>query len=177
MTTIAFIGLGNMGNPMAANLVKAGHRGAWLRSRAGRISNGGRDHGVDVAANARGDAVKDAEVVITMLPAGKHVLRVYDDIAARRRSKGTLFIDCSTIDVDIAPAKRMPIAGKHGLLSLDAPVSGGTGGAAAGTLTFMAGGAADAFAQAEPILEADGQAASSIAATPAPARRPRSATT
>jgi 3-hydroxyisobutyrate dehydrogenase len=96
-------------------------------------------------------AIKDAEVVITMLPAGKHVLSVYEDIAPKAQ-KGTLFIDSSTIDVESA-RRAHQIAAKHELLSIDAPVSGGTGGAAAGTLTFMAGGAADAFAKAESILK------------------------
>jgi len=96
-------------------------------------------------------AVKDADVVITMLPAGKHVLSVYEDIAPKAKP-GALFIDSSTIDVESA-RKAHAVAKKHGLHSIDAPVSGGTGGAAAGTLTFMAGGTKDAFAAAEPILK------------------------
>jgi len=149
MTTIAFIGLGNMGNPMAANLVKAGHavHGFDLVPENLTIA---RDHGVTIMANAPA-AVKDADVVITMLPAGKHVLSVYGDIAPKARN-GALFIDSSTIDVESA-RKAHTIAAKHGLLSIDAPVSGGTGGATAGTLTFMAGGADDAFSAAEPILK------------------------
>jgi len=149
MTTIAFIGLGNMGNPMAANLVKAGHavHGFDLMPENLTIA---REHGVVIMANALA-AIKDAEVVITMLPAGKHVLSVYDDIAPKAK-KGALFIDSSTIDVESA-RKAHAIAAKQGLLSIDAPVSGGTGGAAAGTLTFMAGGSNDAFAAAEPILK------------------------
>jgi 3-hydroxyisobutyrate dehydrogenase len=95
--------------------------------------------------------VKDAEIVITMLPAGKHVLSVYGDIVAKA-GKGTLFIDSSTIDVDSA-RKAHAVAREHGMLSVDAPVSGGVGGATAGTLTFMAGGSKDAFARAEPVLE------------------------
>jgi 3-hydroxyisobutyrate dehydrogenase len=95
--------------------------------------------------------VKDADVVITMLPAGKHVLSVYEDIAPKAK-KGALFIDSSTIDVESA-RKAHAIAAKHGLQSIDAPVSGGTGGATAGTLTFMAGGSDEAFAAAEPILK------------------------
>ncbi|MGO4834017.1 3-hydroxyisobutyrate dehydrogenase, partial [Rhizobiaceae sp. 2RAB30] len=91
------------------------------------------------------------EVVITMLPAGKHVLSVYEDIAGGAAA-GTLFIDCSTIDVESA-RKAHAIAEKHKLLSIDAPVSGGTGGATAGTLTFMAGGSKEAFAKAEPVLK------------------------
>ncbi len=149
MTTIAFIGLGNMGNPMAANLVKTGHTvyGFDLVPENLKIA---KDNGVVVMANAPA-AVKETEVVITMLPAGKHVLSVYEDIAPKAK-KGALFIDSSTIDVDSA-RKAHAIAAKHGLSSIDAPVSGGTGGAAAGTLTFMAGGAAEAFARAEPILK------------------------
>ncbi|UVC12693.1 3-hydroxyisobutyrate dehydrogenase [Mesorhizobium onobrychidis] len=149
MTTIAFIGLGNMGNPMAANLVKAGYavHGFDLLPENLVIA---RDHGVVIMANAVA-AVKAADVVITMLPAGKHVLSVYEDIAPKAK-KGALFIDSSTIDVESA-RKAHAIAAKHKLLSIDAPVSGGTGGAAAGTLTFMAGGSKDAFAKAEPILK------------------------
>ena len=97
MTTIAFIGLGNMGNPMAANLVKAGHtvQGFDLVPDNLKIAN---DNGVVVMANALA-AIKSAEAVITMLPAGKHVISVYDDIA-QKAPKGTLFIDSSTIDVE-----------------------------------------------------------------------------
>lgn len=149
MTTIAFIGLGNMGNPMAANLVKAGHSVHGFDLVPENLTTA-RDNGVTVMANAAA-AVKDADVVVTMLPAGKHVLSVYEDIAPRIR-KGALLIDSSTIDVESA-RKAHQIASKHGLLSIDAPVSGGTGGASAGTLTFMAGGSADAFAKAEPLLK------------------------
>jgi 3-hydroxyisobutyrate dehydrogenase len=150
MTTIAFIGLGNMGNPMAANLVKAGHavHGFDLVPDNLKVA---KDNGVVVMANGPA-AVKDADVVITMLPAGKHVLSVYEDIAPQAK-KGALLIDSSTIDVESA-RKAHSVASKHGLLSIDAPVSGGTGGAAAGTLTFMAGGSKDAFAKAEPVLKA-----------------------
>ena len=149
MTTIGFIGLGNMGNPMAANLVKAGHTVHGFDLVPENLETA-RDNGVVVMANGVA-AAKDAEIVITMLPAGKHVLSVYEDIAPKA-AKGTLFIDSSTIDVDSA-RKAHAIAGKHGLLSIDAPVSGGTGGAAAGTLTFMAGGSKEAFAKAEPALK------------------------
>ncbi|WP_311028078.1 3-hydroxyisobutyrate dehydrogenase [Mesorhizobium koreense] len=149
MTSIAFIGLGNMGNPMAANLVKAGHdvRGFDLVPENLKVA---RDNGVTVMANAPA-AVKDADIVITMLPAGKHVLSVYEDIVAKA-AKDTLFIDSSTIDVGSA-RQAHAIAAKHGMLSVDAPVSGGVGGATAGTLTFMAGGSKEAFAKAEPILQ------------------------
>ncbi|KQZ13846.1 3-hydroxyisobutyrate dehydrogenase [Mesorhizobium sp. Root554] len=149
MTTIAFIGLGNMGNPMAANLVKAGHavQGFDLMPENLTVA---REQGITVMANATA-AVKGAEVVITMLPAGKHVLSVYEDIASKAE-KSALFIDSSTIDVESA-RRAHAIAKKHGLLSIDAPVSGGTVGAAAATLTFMAGGAVEAFAVAEPVLK------------------------
>jgi 3-hydroxyisobutyrate dehydrogenase len=149
MTTIAFIGLGNMGNPMAANLVKAGHAVRGFDLVAANLE-AAKGNGVAIVADAAA-AVDGAEVVITMLPAGKHVVAVWSDIAPNA-AKGTLFIDSSTIDVESA-RKAHAIAAEHGLLSVDAPVSGGTGGAAAGTLTFMAGGADDAFARAEPILE------------------------
>ncbi|TPI49720.1 3-hydroxyisobutyrate dehydrogenase [Mesorhizobium sp. B2-9-1] len=149
MTTIAFIGLGNMGNPMAANLVKAGHTVLGFDLIPENLTVA-KEHGVTVMANAVA-AVKDADVVITMLPAGKHVLSVYEDIAPKAK-KGGLFIDSSTIDVESA-RKAHAIAAKHGHPSIDAPVSGGTGGATAGTLTFMAGGSDQAFAAAEPILK------------------------
>ncbi|TIL73754.1 MAG: 3-hydroxyisobutyrate dehydrogenase [Mesorhizobium sp.] len=149
MTTIAFIGLGNMGNPMATNLVKAGYAVHGFDLIPENLANA-KEHGVVVMANAVA-AVKEADVVITMLPAGKHVLSVYEDIVPKAK-KGALFIDSSTIDVESA-RKAHAIAARHKLLSIDAPVSGGTGGAAAGTLTFMAGGAKEAFAKAEPILK------------------------
>ena len=149
MTTIAFIGLGNMGNPMANNLVKAGYtvQGFDLMPENLAVA---RDNGVVVMADAVA-AVKGAEVVITMLPAGKHVLSVYEQVVPAA-AEGTLFIDSSTIDVDSA-RKAHAIAAARGLLSVDAPVSGGTGGAAAGTLTFMAGGSKEAFSRAEPVLK------------------------
>ncbi|RVA90338.1 prephenate dehydrogenase/arogenate dehydrogenase family protein, partial [Mesorhizobium sp. M7A.F.Ca.CA.004.02.1.1] len=130
--TIAFIGLGNMGNPMAANLVKAGHAVNGFDLVPENL-NVAKEQGVTIMANALA-AVKDADVVITMLPAGKHVLSVYEDIALKAK-KGALFIDSSTIDVESA-RKAHAVARKHGLSSIDAPVSGGTGGAAAGTLTL-----------------------------------------
>ncbi len=149
MTTIAFIGLGNMGNPMAANLVRSGLtvRGFDLIPENLDLA---RRNGVTVMANAAA-AVKDAETVITMLPAGRHVLSVYAEIAPLA-APGSLFIDCSTIDVESARQAHAAAAG-HGLLSIDAPVSGGTAGATAGTLTFMAGGTGEAFARAEPMLK------------------------
>ena len=148
MATIGFIGLGNMGNPMAANLVKAGHTVQGFDLVPANLNTAG-ENGVTVMASANA-AAKNADAVVTMLPAGKHVLSVHEDIAPAM-SKGALLIDCSTIDVGSARAAH-EIAAKHGLLSIDAPVSGGVGGATAGTLTFMAGGSKDSFAAAEPIL-------------------------
>ncbi|ASV86923.1 MULTISPECIES: 3-hydroxyisobutyrate dehydrogenase [Ochrobactrum] len=149
MATIAFIGLGNMGGPMAANLVKAGHQVVGFDLLPAHLEEA-KANGLSIAASAA-EAVADVDAVITMLPAGKHVLSVYEDIAPKAR-KDSVFIDCSTIDVDSA-RKAHEIAAKHGHLSVDAPVSGGTGGAAAGTLTFMAGGREGAFDKAEPILK------------------------
>lgn len=149
MATVAFIGLGNMGNPMAANLVKAGHEVHGFDLVPDNL-NAAQGNGVAVADSAAA-AVKGASVVVTMLPAGKHVLAVYEDIVAAA-DKGTLFIDSSTIDVDSA-RKAHEIAAAAGMLSVDAPVSGGVGGAEAGTLTFMAGGSGEAFAKADPILQ------------------------
>jgi 3-hydroxyisobutyrate dehydrogenase len=149
MATVAFIGLGHMGNPMAANLVKAGQKVLGFDLLPENLETA-RGNGVDVTDSAE-TAVAEADVVITMLPAGKHVLTVYEAVAKKAR-KGTLFIDSSTIDVDSA-RNAHEIAQANGLLSVDAPVSGGIGGAAAGTLTFMVGGSAEAFAKVEPILK------------------------
>jgi 3-hydroxyisobutyrate dehydrogenase len=149
MTTIAFIGLGNMGNPMAANLVKAGHAVCGFDLLPENLAKA-RDNGVTVMADAA-VAVQDAEVVITMLPAGKHVVSVYEEIASKV-APGALMIDSSTVDIESA-RRTHAIASQHGLPSIDAPVSGGTAGAAAGKLTFMAGGTKEAFDKAEPILK------------------------
>jgi 3-hydroxyisobutyrate dehydrogenase len=151
--TIAFIGLGNMGGPMAANLVKAGHRVIGFDvSAAGREA--AKSDGAAIADSAR-DAVAEAELAVTMLPAGQHVLSVWAEIVPAARP-GTLLVDCSTID--LASARRVhALAAEHGRGSLDAPVSGGVAGAKAATLTFMAGGTREAFAEAEPILAAMGK--------------------
>jgi 3-hydroxyisobutyrate dehydrogenase len=148
MTTIAFIGLGNMGAPMAANLAKAGRdvKGFDLSAAA---CEGAKGEGVPIAASAA-EAVADAEIVVTMLPAGKHVLSSWGELVPNLRPE-TLVVDCSTIDVESA-RKAHALAAGHGCLSLDAPVSGGVGGAKAATLTFMAGGTNTAFGKAEPIL-------------------------
>jgi 3-hydroxyisobutyrate dehydrogenase len=153
MSVVAFIGLGNMGGPMAVNLSKAGFdvRGfdivPVLRDQA-------EAQGVAIAASARA-AVKGADVVVTMLPAGKHVVSVYQDILEAAKP-GALCIDSSTIDVDSARAAHA-LANAAGLLFLDAPVSGGTAGAQAATLTFMCGGEDAAFAEAKPVLEKMGK--------------------
>ncbi len=153
MATIAFIGLGNMGGPMAANLVKAGQKVvAFDLIEASR--NQARSDGAEIAGNAVA-AVKDAEVVVTMLPAGKHVLTVWNEVVPAM-TKRALIIDCSTIDVESA-REAHALAAKHGVLSIDAPVSGGTGGAKAATLTFMCGGEEKAFAAARPVLEKMGK--------------------
>jgi 3-hydroxyisobutyrate dehydrogenase len=148
MTNIAFIGLGNMGGPMAGNLVKAGHSvTAFDLVQASK--DAAAELGVGIAGSAK-EAVADAEIVVTMLPAGKHVLAVWADILPAVKP-GTLLVDSSTIDVESA-RKAHALAAEHGCLSLDAPVSGGTGGAKGATLTFMVGGTEDAFAKGEPIL-------------------------
>jgi 3-hydroxyisobutyrate dehydrogenase len=153
MTNIAFIGLGNMGGPMAANLVKAGHRVVGF-DLVPEARDAAKAAGVSLAAKAA-EAVKGAEVAITMLPAGMHVLSVWNEIIPSV-AKGALMIDCSTIDVESARKSHL-LAGQHHLPSIDAPVSGGTGGAKGATLTFMAGGETKAFAAAKPILEAMGK--------------------
>ncbi|ANY78638.1 3-hydroxyisobutyrate dehydrogenase [Microvirga ossetica] len=155
MTQIAFIGLGNMGGPMAANLVKAGHNVIGFDLSPASCDQA-RSEGASIAASTA-EAVRDAEVVITMLPAGKHVLSVWTDILPSVKD-GALLIDCSTIDVESA-RKAHGLARERGgsLASLDAPVSGGVGGAKGATLTFMAGGARQAFDRAEPILSKMGK--------------------
>ncbi len=148
MAAVAFIGLGNMGAPMAANLRRAGHavRGYDLLPSAGS--------GLDLAGSAK-EAAAGADVVVTMLPAGPQVLACYED-ALPAAKPGALFIDCSTIDVAAARAAHA-MAAAAGMASVDAPVSGGVGGAEAGTLTFMAGGVPAAFARAAPVLAAMGK--------------------
>jgi 3-hydroxyisobutyrate dehydrogenase len=153
MATIGFIGLGNMGAPMAANLIKSGSHVRGFDLAAASRDASARD-GVQVVASAR-SALEDAEVVITMLPGGEQVLSVWDDIIPAAR-QGTLFIDCSTIDVASA-RKAHALAAARGIATLDAPVSGGVGGARAATLTFMVGGSAHAFARGKPVLERMGK--------------------
>jgi 3-hydroxyisobutyrate dehydrogenase len=156
MARIAFIGLGNMGLPMAQNLLKAGHSVEGVdvseASVAKLVAAGGVRVETPKSAAARGD------VVITMLPSGKEVREVYLGSSGiiENANQGTLLIDCSTIDVETARAVAAE-AEKRGLLMLDAPVSGGVGGASAATLTFMVGGSAQAFTRAQSILEKMGK--------------------
>ena len=153
MAEVAFIGLGNMGLPMALNLVRAGHgvTGFDLSPAAREAATAA---GLALADSAL-ECVRRAQVVVTMLPAGRHVRAVWEEIVGAV-PRGALLIDSSTIDVESARAVH-ELAGAQGLLALDAPVSGGTGGAVAGTLTFMCGGAAEAFAAGKPVLEAMGK--------------------
>src|SRR6266480_351161 len=141
MATIAFIGLGNMGGPMAANLVKAGHKVIAFDLVAASRDQAKAD-GAAIAESSVA-SVRGAEVVITMLPAGKHVISVWNEVVPAM-AKGALIIDCSTIDVESAKEAHA-LAVKHGVTSVDAPVSGGTGGARGATLTFMCGGDDKAF--------------------------------
>ena len=157
MATIGFIGLGNMGLPMARNLLKAGHRLQVFDLMAKAVEQAaaaGAASARDVAA-----AAKNADLVITMLPAGAHVREVYlasaGVIAAAR--PGALLVDCSTIDVETARAVHAA-ADTAGFEMLDAPVSGGVAGAEAATLTFMVGGSEAAFVAAKPVLETMGKA-------------------
>jgi 3-hydroxyisobutyrate dehydrogenase len=149
MANIAFIGLGNMGGPMAANLVKAGHKVTAFDLVAASRDQAKSD-GAAIGESAAG-TVKGAEIVVTMLPAGKHVLGVWNEVVPAM-NKGALIIDCSTIDVESAKQAHA-LAAKHGMGSVDAPVSGGTGGAKGATLTFMCGGDEKSFAAAKPVLE------------------------
>ncbi|MFN3646205.1 MAG: 3-hydroxyisobutyrate dehydrogenase [Gemmobacter sp.] len=147
---VGFIGLGNMGAPMALNLVKAGHQVAGFDLAAPC------PEGVARAASAA-EAAKGADVVITMLPNGA-ILRAVAAEVIPAMAPGAVLCDCSTVDVDSARAVAEQAAAA-GLGALDAPVSGGVGGAAAGTLTFMAGGSDDAFAKVKPLFDAMGQKA------------------
>ena len=153
MSKIAFLGLGNMGGPMAANLVKAGHAVTGF-DLVEATKQAAAASGVTIAESARG-AVAGKDVIVTMLPAGRHVLASWGDFLPVA-AKGALIIDSSTIDVD--SAKRAHEWGAAaGVMTLDAPVSGGVGGATAGTLTFMCGGSPAAFDTAKPVLEAMGK--------------------
>jgi 3-hydroxyisobutyrate dehydrogenase len=152
---IAFIGLGNMGKGMAANLVKAGHHvRAFDLSQAALAA--AREAGCATFASAR-QACEEAEAVVTMLPNGQIVRQVYCDDVIGHAPAGAILLDCSTIDLATA-REVIALAEGHGYQMVDAPVSGGIAAAAAGTLTFMVGGSAEAFARAKPILEAMGKA-------------------
>ncbi|WP_180899917.1 3-hydroxyisobutyrate dehydrogenase [Martelella soudanensis] len=155
MSRIAFIGLGNMGLPMAVNLKKAGHDLVVYDTIAAAREKAGAE-GMTIAENAAA-AVGNAAFIITMLPNGAIALRVFEDVVPAAR-KGAAIIDCSTIDVGSAK-KAHEMASAAGLLPLDAPVSGGIGGAAAGTLTFMVGGSDAAFEMAKPLFDTMGQKA------------------
>ncbi len=147
---IGFIGLGNMGAPMAANLARAGHTVTGFDMAEVAVE------GVKMAGSAT-EAASGAEVVISMLPNGAILRAVADQVIPAMQAGATL-VDCSTVDVDSARAVADQ-AQAAGLLAVDAPVSGGIGGAAAGTLTFMAGGSDAAFAVAKPLFDIMGQKA------------------
>ncbi len=153
MATIGFIGLGNMGGPMAANLVKAGHQ-----VKGYDLSQAAIDRLVEVGGSVAKDlkdAASDVEILITMLPAGEHVREVYQKTVLEVAKSGSLLIDCSTIDVESSREVHAQ-ASVAGMDMLDAPVSGGVTGAAAGTLAFMCGGSDNAFERAKPILDVMG---------------------
>jgi 3-hydroxyisobutyrate dehydrogenase len=156
MARIGFIGLGNMGVPMAGNLAKKGHAVKGFDLVAANLAKA-EERGVTKVASAA-EAAKDAEVVVTMLPAGKDTLAVWGGGILQAAAPGTLFIDSSTIDVASARAAHQ-LAAEARMLSLDAPVSGGVGGAEAASLTFMCGGTKEAFEAANPVLEAMGKRA------------------
>ncbi|MCX7644190.1 MAG: 3-hydroxyisobutyrate dehydrogenase [Rhodobacteraceae bacterium] len=146
---VGFIGLGNMGAPMAANLIRAGHEVSGFDPVA-------RPAGVTMAASAA-EAARGADAVVTMLPNGA-ILRAVAAEVIPAMAAGAVLCDCSTVDVASARAVAAA-AGAAGLMAIDAPVSGGVGGAAAGTLTFMAGGSDEAFAKVRPLFEAMGRKA------------------
>jgi 3-hydroxyisobutyrate dehydrogenase len=155
MARVAFIGLGNMGGGMAANLAKAGHD-----VRAFDLSEQALERAVQagcLAAGSAAEAVQEAEAVVTMLPAGKHVRQVYEGSVIGHAPTTAILMDCSTIDVDTA-REVIASAQAGGYAMTDAPVSGGIAAAEAGTLTFMVGGTDQAFERAQPYLEIMGKA-------------------
>jgi 3-hydroxyisobutyrate dehydrogenase len=155
MARVGFIGLGNMGGGMAANLAKKGHDVRAFDLSAEALERA-KAAGCLPVASAE-EAADGAEAIITMLPAGKHVEQVYTESLFGTAPASAILIDCSTIDV--ATAKRIGEAAlAKGLTSVDAPVSGGIGAANAGTLTFMVGGSAEAFDRAQPFLSDMGKA-------------------
>ena len=155
MSIIAFIGVGNMGGGMAANLARAGHDVRAFDLAEAAVARA-VSHGCTAAASARA-AAAGADAIVTMLPAGSHVAAAYHDTLFAAASAHAILIDCSTIDVSAARSVGEAAAQK-GLKMVDAPVSGGTAAADAGTLTFMVGGPDAAFALARPILEDMGKA-------------------
>jgi len=154
MTTVAFIGLGNMGSGMADNLVKNNYNVLAFDLSEAALAKA-KEAGCTIARSTE-QAAAEADIVITMLPAGKHVKDIYSNQILASVREGTLLIDCSTIDVETAKSVS-ELAEKKGLKMLDAPVSGGVAAAAGGTLTFMVGGDADAFDKAHGVLSAMGK--------------------
>jgi 3-hydroxyisobutyrate dehydrogenase len=155
MAKIGFIGLGNMGLPMAGNLVKKGHEVKGFDIMEDNLSKAAQ-LGIRKVGNAA-EAAKEVEHVVTMVPTGKETIALYEGSGVLQAArKGTLFIDSSTIDVSSA-RKAHDLAKAAGMLAVDAPVSGGTGGAQGGTLTFMVGGTKEAFEKAKPVLEGMGR--------------------
>ncbi|MGH6659460.1 MAG: 3-hydroxyisobutyrate dehydrogenase, partial [Sphingomicrobium sp.] len=155
MARVAFIGLGHMGGGMAPNLAKAGHE-----VRAFDLSEEALAHAVEhgcTRSDSAAAACADADAVVTMLPAGKHVAQVFRDNVFGAAPKSAILIDCSTIDVATAKAVEAE-AEAQGYIMVDAPVSGGIAAADAGTLTFMVGGSDDGFERARPFLEKMGKA-------------------
>ena len=153
MSSICFIGLGNMGGPMAANLVRAGHSVRGFDLSQDCVDRARLDN-VEIASSV-GQAVDGADCIMTMLPAGRHVVKVWSEIVGHT-TKDALLVDCSTIDVD--SAKRVhALAQEYKLASVDAPVSGGTVGAKGATLTFMVGAEPQAYERARPLLEVMGR--------------------
>ena len=155
MARVAFIGLGNMGGGMAANLAKAGHQVAAFDLSLPALDRA-KANGCSIAASAEA-AVKDSEAVVTMLPAGKHVAEVYRTTVLATAPKSAILIDCSTIDVATAKAVEAE-AQAAGFTMVDAPVSGGIAAADGGTLTFMVGGSDDGFVRAKALLDHMGKA-------------------
>ncbi len=152
---IAFIGLGNMGGGMAANLVKAGHQVSAFDLSEEALATA-KDNGCETFTVAR-EAVAGVEAVVTMLPNGKIVQAVYENDVIGHAPAGAVLLDCSTIDV--ATAKEVTASAEAaGYAMVDAPVSGGIAAANGGTLTFMVGGTDEAFGRAEPVLQAMGKA-------------------
>ena len=155
MARVAFIGLGNMGGGMAANLAKAGHEVVAFDLAAPALERA-RGNGCSIATSAE-EAVAGADVVVTMLPAGKHVASVYRDSILSKAPTSALLIDCSTIDVATAKSVEAE-AQAAGFTMVDAPVSGGIAAADGGTLTFMVGGSDNGFARAKTFLDKMGKA-------------------